>query len=263
MSLERSSRATILVIEDEPPVARVLIEALESSGYRVWHAADGAEARDLLGRAQPDLILLDLILPDIDGLVLCDALRSQVQVPIVICSGTYRRNDPILGLKLGADDFIHKPFQVDELLARVEANLRRSRPRAKPREPETLRAGGLVVDARRRRVLLGDEPLPLTPTEYKLVVALAAWPEHVVSRDDLARGVWGYADASSSRTIDVHVRRLRQKLSARLLGPQIVAVRGSGYKLVPGEAPATAGQAPARASQAPATASEAPATASV
>ena len=241
MGLERRSRATILVIEDELAVAQVLTAALESVGYTVCLATSGAEARDQLGRVLPDLILLDLILPDIDGLVLCDTLRSQLDVPIIICSGTSRRNDPTLALKLGADDFIHKPFHVDELLARVEANLRRSRPRPRPRQPETLRAGGLVVDVGRRRVLVGDEPLSLTPTEYKLMVALVSWPEHVVSRDELARGVWGYADASSCRTIDVHVRRLRQKLSG-LLAPRIIAVRGAGYMLMPDHAaPAATG----------------------
>src|SRR5438552_2455495 len=130
MSLQPAQRATILIVEDDAAVARTLIDALDLAGYRVWHAIDGADAKSQLGRARPDLILLDLILPDIDGLVLCYTLKALANVPIVICSATMRRRDPILALKLGADDFIHKPFELDDLLARVEAVLRRTPPTA-------------------------------------------------------------------------------------------------------------------------------------
>jgi DNA-binding response OmpR family regulator len=130
MSLPGARRATILVVEDDPPTARALADALDMAGYRVWHAIDGADARGQLERARPDMILLDLILPDIDGLVLCYTLRSAANVPIVICSGTSRKRDSILALKLGADDFVRKPFELDDLLARVEAVLRRA-----PRRP--------------------------------------------------------------------------------------------------------------------------------
>jgi two-component system response regulator MtrA len=233
MSLQHLVRATILVVEDDAAVARTLIDALDMAGYRVWHAMDGTDARHQLERVRPDMILLDLILPDIDGLVLCYTLKSAANVPIVICSATSRKRDPILALKLGADDFIHKPFELDDLLARVEAVLRRA-PKitaSPPPEPE-LRVGELLVEPARHRVQLGAELLSLTPTEFRLITVLASRPEQVLSRDELAQDVWGYSDVSHGRTIDVHVRRLRLKLQrARVPAPAIVSVRRSGYKL--------------------------------
>ena len=232
----RPARATILVVEDDPAVARVLIDTLELADYRVWHAANGQEARAALERAQPDLILLDLMLPDVDGLVLCSLLKSIASVPIVICSASGRRADPVLGLKLGADDFVHKPFELDDLLARIEVVLRRQPPRPNkaaplPRSAE-LRVGELVVEPPRRRALLGGEILPLTPTEFRLITVLAAHAENVIARDQLAQEVWGYADASNGRTIDVHIRRLRLKLGhGQVPAPAIISVRGTGYKL--------------------------------
>src|SRR4051794_38831520 len=191
MSLPGASRATILVVEDDAVLARTLIDALDLAGYRVWHAIDGADARSQLERARPDLILLDLILPDVDGLVLCYTLKAAANVPIVICSGTNRRRDPILALKLGADDFVHKPFELDDLLARIEVILRRTpRPVAAPPPPE-LRVGTLLVEPARHRVLLSGEPVALTPTEFRLITVMAGHPEHVLSRDELAQEVWG------------------------------------------------------------------------
>lgn len=239
----RTARATILVVEDDPAVAHALIDAFELVDYRVWHAANGAEARGELERAQPDLIVLDLMLPDIDGLVLCSLLKSIANVPIVICSASARKSDPVLALKLGADDFVHKPFEVDDLLARVEAVLRRQPPRsgiALPRTTE-LRVGELVIEPARRRALLGAEPLTLTPTEFRLLTVLAAHAENIISRDQLAQEVWGYADASNGRTIDVHVRRLRMKLShGPVPAPAVISVRGMGYKLTTSESATSA-----------------------
>jgi len=235
MSLPHGGRATILVVEDDAPIARALIEALDMAGYRVCHAIDGADARSKLERARPDMILLDLILPDIDGLVLCYTLKSAAKVPIVICSATNRKRDPILALKLGADDFVHKPFELDDLLARVEAVLRRAPPSAatvRPPQPPELRVGDLLVEPARHRVQLGDELLSLTPTQFRLITAMASRPDQVLSRDELAHEVWGYSDVNHGRTIDVHVRRLRVKLQrASMPAPAIVSVRGSGYKL--------------------------------
>jgi DNA-binding response OmpR family regulator len=124
MTALRPTRASILVVEDDPAAARMLIDALEDTDYRVWHATDGQDARGLVERADPDLILLDLMLPDIDGLVLCSLLKSIADVPIVICTASARRSDPVLALKLGADDFVRKPFEIEALLARIEAVLR-------------------------------------------------------------------------------------------------------------------------------------------
>jgi len=238
----RPVRATILVVEDDPATARALVDALELADYRVWHAADGREARSFLERARPDLILLDLLLPDIDGLVLCSTLKGAADVPIVICSASARRSDPVLSLKLGADDFVRKPFQIDDLLARVEAILRRAPPAPNagtaplPAKP-VLRVGELWIEPARRRALLGAEPLVLTPTEFRLLSVLAARADSVLTRDHLAQEVWGYADASNGRTIDVHIRRLRVKLSSgHVPGPAIVSARGIGYRLTADEA---------------------------
>ena len=237
MPPDQNDRATILVVEDDESVAHMLTDVLELAGYRVWQAATGAEARALADRSRPDLIVLDLMLPDVDGLVLCPVLKAHAHVPVVVCSGTSRRRDAVVALKLGADDFIAKPYNKDDLLARIEAILRRSAPtrsRAPTPHKEELRAGTLVIDDARRRVLLTGEPLPLTPTEYRLLVALAARPNRILSRDELAQLVWGHVDASNRRTIDVHVRRLRLKL-AGLQGPAptIVSARGHGYRLAP------------------------------
>jgi DNA-binding response OmpR family regulator len=246
MAAPGGGRASILVVEDDPSVARVLVDALEMANYRVWHAVDGHDARGQLERARPDLILLDLLLPDIDGLVLCSTLRTIADVPTIICSATSRRSDPILALKLGADDFIKKPFDIDDLLARIEAVLRRAPPRAAdgplppPRSTE-LRVGELLVEPGRRRALVGDAALVLTPTEFRLLTVLAAQAEQILSRDRLAQEVWGYADASNGRTIDVHIRRLRIKLMAGpLVGPSIVSVRGMGYRLTANDSASSA-----------------------
>jgi len=228
---------TIMLVEDDHAVAQTLTDALESSGYRVWLAETGADAKTLLEQTRPDLIILDLMLPDVDGLVLCSGLKAIADVPIVICSATPQKRDAILGLKLGADDFIAKPFDIYELEARVEAVLRRtSQTRVNnevtPAPPDHIRVGELIIDRSRRRVTLGGEPIQLTPTEYRLVSALASRPDEILSRDDLATLVWGYQDASSGRTIDVHIRRLRVKLSqGPVPAPAIVAVRGFGYKM--------------------------------
>jgi two-component system, OmpR family, response regulator MtrA len=228
---------TIMLVADDHAVAQTLTDALESSGYRVWLAETGADAKTLLEQTRPDLIILDLMLPDVDGLVLCSGLKAIADVPIVICSATPQKRDAILGLKLGADDFIAKPFDIYELEARVEAVLRRTSQtrvssEASPSPPDHIRVGELIIDRSRRRVTLGGEPIQLTPTEYRLVSALASRPDEILSRDDLATLVWGYQDASSGRTIDVHIRRLRVKLSqGPVPAPAIVAVRGFGYKM--------------------------------
>jgi len=247
MAPSHPSRASILVIDDDPAITRTLMDALDLGGYRVWHAISGEEARAQMQRAglSPDLIVLDLMLPDIDGLVLCSLLKSVSDVPIIICTGSSRRADPVLGLKLGADDFVRKPFDVDDLLARVEAVLRRAPPRPDhsmpPPRPTQLRVGGLVVEPVRRRALLGGEVLLLTPTEFRLLTVLVAQPDEILSREYLAVEVWGYADVSNGRTIDVHIRRLRLKLAGGgVPGPAIISVRGMGYRIVASETAITA-----------------------
>jgi len=232
----RRETASIVLVEDDPAVAQTMADALDSSGYRVRHAASGSEARALVERSRPDLIVLDLMLPDVDGLVLCSGLKHMSPTPIVICSATPQKRDAILGLKLGADDFIAKPFDIDELEARLEAVLRRSRSarlsEAKPDPGQRTHVANLTIDPARRSVLVGAEPLALTATEYRLLSTLAERIDEVVTRQDLAQKVWGYQEASDGRTIDVNIRRLRAKLgTTQVAAPVIVTVRGLGYKL--------------------------------
>jgi two-component system alkaline phosphatase synthesis response regulator PhoP len=239
--------ATILIVEDDADVASTLVDALESSGHKLLRAGTAAEARALVASEHPDLVILDLTLPDADGLVLCADLTARFDVPIIICSASHEKRDRVLGLKLGADDFISKPFDVDELEARVDSVLRRvarqgSVPAASADLPGPgavphgqIRIEDLEVDHVRRRVMLRGRPVQLTPTEYRLLRTLAAHHGDVLSREDLAQQVWGYHEASNGRAVDVHVGRLRAKLVDAAGGgstPAIVSARGFGYKLV-------------------------------
>jgi two-component system response regulator MtrA len=231
-----SGRASILLVEDDAAVAFMLTDLLESSAYEVIVAGTGAAARAQVEQHRPDLIILDLILPDEDGLVLCSVLKAMTGVPILICSGTLRRRDAFLSLKLGADDFIAKPFDVYDLLARVEVLLRRAA-QHQAAEPAAhrgpIRIGDLQIDHALHQVTIGSNLLQLTPTEYRLLTVLAGRPDQVVPRDSLAKLVWGDPDTGTSRTIDVHIGRLRVKLSqAGRNAPQIISVRGFGYKIV-------------------------------
>ena len=228
---------TILLAEDDPSLARLLMDVLTTKGYCAWHATSGAEAEAMVAEVRPDLIVLDLLLPDTNGLVLCANLRAQPNVPIIICSGTKRKDDPVLGLKLGADDFVAKPFSVHELLARIEVALRRVVGRASPPAAAPLsdqQVGNLVINRAHCQVLLGGQPLHLTPTEYRLLCALADRPGEVVSPEELAKRVWGTYDWGVGRSLEVHMRRLRARLVAGPVPPPaLVTLRGFGYKLVP------------------------------
>lgn len=239
MATPKASGATILVVEDDDPVAESVVEVLEGVGHKVVRAASGLDAKAALEHARPDLILLDLILPDVDGLILCSDLKAIADCPIIVSSATGRKRDTVLSLKLGADDFIPKPFDIFELEARVEAVLRRARqqkvagsPAGRDGQSDEIRLGDLSIDRSRRRVTVGDGELHLTPIEYRLLSVLASRPDEVLSREELAQLVWGYQDASVGRTVDVHIRRLRVKLAnAPVPPPPIISVRGFGYKI--------------------------------
>ena len=256
------SNASILVIEDDAALAQTFQEILEAEDYAVTLAATAAEARAATELHPPDLVLTDLVLPDADGLILCADLKSKLGVPVIVVSGTIRKRDSVLALKLGADDFIPKPFDVDELLSRIEAALRRSRSEQGDSGPIPMhsaiarRRGGagfgsastvagdaasslgpLTLERAHKRVTFKDREVPLTPTEYRLLAALMSRPDEVLSRRDLAQLVWGYEDASVGRSIDVHVHRLRTKLQRAqeqggIPGPTVISVRGFGYKLL-------------------------------
>ena len=226
---------TILLVEDDADTARSLSRALESSGYRVTAVDTGNEARAIVDHVQPDLILLDLMLPDTDGLVLTTALKALTTAPIIICSARHEQVDKVLGLKLGADDFVAKPFDLDELEARIEAVLRRVlRGRALPTSgpSDQIRVDDLLISHARGTVSLAGQTVHLTPTEYRLLVALASRPDEILSRETLGELVWGYQDVGTGHLIDVHIGRLRLKLRhASHAAPVIVTVRGKGYTL--------------------------------
>jgi DNA-binding response OmpR family regulator len=225
---------TILLVEDDPDTARSLTKALESSGYRVTAVDTGAEARSIIEHVRPDLILLDLMLPDTDGLVLTTALKTLTNAPIIICSARQEQVDRVLGLKLGADDFVAKPFDLDELEARIEAVLRRATRirEAASSPPDQIRVDELLISQSRGTVSIGGQVVHLTPTEYRLLVALASRPDEVLSRETLGQIVWGYQDLGTGHLIDVHIGRLRLKLRrASRAAPVIVTVRGKGYTI--------------------------------
>jgi DNA-binding response OmpR family regulator len=227
--------ATILLIEDDPMIAEMLRNRLGARGHTVWHAATGAEAQALGQVITPDLIIVDLMLPDANGLVLCSEMRARWEAPIIICTASTRPEDAILGLRLGADDFVRKPFSTDELEARIDAALRR--PALQNRSPVTddkvRLLGTLAIDQGRCTVTVDGEPVHLTPIEYRLLCALAERPNDVVPSTDLAQRVWGTYDSGIGRSLQVHIRRMRAKLNAATgRAPALVAVRGFGYQLV-------------------------------
>jgi DNA-binding response OmpR family regulator len=227
-------QSRILLVEDDETIARMMTDLLESTGYQVREAPTGAAARALVEQVRPDLIILDLVLPDDDGLVLCSVLKNMANAPILICSGTHRRRDAFLSLKLGADDFIAKPFDLDELEARIEAVLRRA---ARGREApaavaDRIRVGEMVISQARGTVTLSGQPVHLTPTEYRLLLALSTHFDQVLSRDTLGQIVWGYEELDIGHLIDVHIGRLRHKLRrASRTAPVIITVRGRGYTI--------------------------------
>jgi two-component system response regulator VicR len=235
MTATANVRATILLVEDDSTIATLFVDSLGARDYRVWHAVNASEAEAMLDQARPDLIVVDLMLPDRNGLLLCADLKEKHNLPMIICSATKRKDDAVIGLKLGADDFIAKPCSMAELEARIEATLRRANSdttsESVPRQAQ-LRLGDLVVDQGRCQVTLGGKLLQLTPTEYRLLAALANRPDQVLSREELAEQVWGYYDAGVGRSLEVHLRRLRVKLDGGLVPPpQIVTARGFGYRL--------------------------------
>ena len=236
------SGANIVLVEDDTTMAEVLKDALQAKDYCVWHATTAAEAHTLFTEIRPDVVLLDLILPDVSGLVLLADIKAWLNgtVPVIVCSATRRRDDRLLVFKLGADDFVPKPFDLAELEGRVEVALRRHAGGRTPKPPVAgapagqQRAGRLAVDHPRCRVTVGDEELRLTPTEYRLLCALVDRPNQVLSRHDLAHHVWGSVDAGIIGSLETHMRRLRHKLrTAPQPAPEIVTVRGFGYRLVP------------------------------
>jgi phosphate regulon transcriptional regulator PhoB len=221
----------VLIVEDEPDIRELVVHHLKREGYQVSAAASGEEALRQVQALPPDLVLLDLMMPAMDGLEVCRRLRQDpatASLPIVMLTAKGDEIDRVLGLEIGADDYVVKPFSPKELLARVRAVLRRSRPAG---GAEPLKLGALVIDLGTHTASVGGETLALTPKEFDLLRALVEAHGRVLSREFLLDRVWGYSRASEieSRTVDVHVRRLRVKLGPE--GRRILTVKSVGYRL--------------------------------
>jgi DNA-binding response OmpR family regulator len=221
---------TVLVVEDEASIASFVALYLKNAGYDVATVANGAEALAAVERDHPSLIVLDLMLPDIDGIEICRRVRQKSDIPILMLTARDEDVDKIIGLEVGADDYMTKPFNPRELVARVKSILRRAAPERKERESEVIQHGDLVVDAGRREVKVGNQEIQLAPKEFDLLWELLDHRGLVLTRDQLLERVWGYTFAGDTRTVDVHVRQLRRKLGD---ASPIVTVWGVGYKVGP------------------------------
>ena len=234
MPIAENPRATILLVNDDLPFAEMVQSQLTARGYHVWHVASAAQAEDAVGNVTIDLIVLDVSPPDTHGLGLCANLRERTTAQIIICIGLNRPEDALLGLKLGANDFVLRPFSTGELEARIEAALWRPTPRTvSPATEATMQViGPLAIDRARCSVTVGGQPVHLTPTEYRLLCLFADRPNHVISSKELTERVWGIHDAGIRRSLGSHLRRLRTKLNAGPVpAPALTAVRGLGYEL--------------------------------
>jgi len=220
----------ILIVEDEPTLLATLRYNLEKEGYAVATAADGEAALALARSERPQLVVLDVMLPKLDGFEVCRILRRETAVPIMMLTAKTEEVDKVVGLELGADDYVTKPFSMRELLARVRALLRRAE-RSPQAENESIATGDLTVDVTKRLVSRAGHPLALKPKEYELLAFLARNRGRAFTRDQLLNQVWGYDFAGDSRTVDVHVRWLREKIEDEPSKPtRLITVRGTGYR---------------------------------
>jgi DNA-binding response OmpR family regulator len=223
--------ATVLVVDDEPIVRDVVVRYLEREGYATLEAGDGNDARRLVERESPDLVVLDVMLPGVDGLELCRWIRSRSQLPVIMLTARGEEADRIVGLELGADDYVTKPFSPRELAARVRTVLRRSR--AGSLSTERLSFGDVELDAHTREVRKGGREVRLTAKEFDLLWFLASHPRRVFGRDQLMSRVWGYEAALDTGTVTVHVRRIREKIEDDPSEPRhLQTVWGVGYRVV-------------------------------
>ncbi|GER24347.1 DNA-binding response regulator [Zafaria cholistanensis] len=220
-------KARILVVDDDEALAEMIGIVLRNDDFEPVFCFDGARALETFRNVKPDLVLLDLMLPGMDGIEVCRAIRAEDDVPIVMLTAKSDTADVVRGLESGADDYVPKPFKPAELVARVRARLRPGEKRA----PETLRIGDLSIDVAGHSVTRDGKPVSLTPLEFDLLVALARKPWQVFTREMLLEQVWGYRHAADTRLVNVHVQRLRSKVERDPENPEVVlTVRGVGYK---------------------------------
>ena len=217
----------ILVVDDDPAINEMLTIVLEAEGFQTSSVTDGVEAVPAFRSFDPDLILLDLMLPGMNGIDICREIRKESPVPVVMLTAKTDTVDVVLGLESGADDYITKPFKPKELVARIRARLRRT----DETPADVFEVGDLTVDVPQHTVTRGDEEIQLTPLEFDLLVEMARKPNQVHSREELLESVWGYRNASDTRLVNVHVQRLRSKIEHDPENPEIIlTVRGVGYK---------------------------------
>jgi len=223
----------ILVVDDEPKIVRLARDYLEKNGFRVVTAADGPSALAMTRREKPDLIVLDLLLPGMDGREVCRVLRNESDVPIIMLTALSEESDQIVGLEIGADDYIVKPFSPRALVARVRALLRRTQ--GDVRAPAVIRVGELEIDAQKHTVMLEEQSLQLTPSEFDLLTVLARHPGQTLTRQQLMVDLYGGAASSVDRSVDSHIKNLRRKLESASEAHFIETVYGVGYRFVEGK----------------------------
>jgi len=224
------SGRSILVVEDEEAIAEAVRVRLASEGFEVRVAGDGPDALRLAGEERPDLVVLDLMLPGMDGLEVCRELQRESWVPVLMLTARADEADKVAGLAVGADDYMTKPFSLRELTARVRAILRRMERMRQVQDGEPLERFDLLIDTARRRVTKNDEEVVLTPLEFEILATLARQPGVVMGRDDLMDRVWGYRDYAGGRVVDSHVARIRRKLGDDAAEPSYIrTVHGVGY----------------------------------
>jgi DNA-binding response OmpR family regulator len=226
----RAMSSKVLVVDDEDHIVELARIYLTREGYEVEGVGDGAQALARFGQIKPDLVILDIMLPGADGLEICKEIRKQSQVPIIMLTARDEVTDKVVGLEVGADDYLTKPFHPQELVARAKALLRRAR--LEPDAPKLIRAGKLEVDLARHEVRHEQAKVQLRPKEFDLLTLLARHPGRVFQRSELLDLVWGYDFPGYTRTVDVHVQQLREKLAAAgVTEPSIETVWGVGYRL--------------------------------
>ncbi len=232
MSTSSETKSSVLVVDDEPIVREVVVRYLRREGYRTLEAADGRRARELIETDPPSLVVLDLMLPGIDGLALCRWIRARSDVPVIMLTARGEETDRIVGLEIGADDYITKPFSPRELAARVRTVLRRTTPTTIA--AKSLAFDGLTIDAGTHDVVVNGQHVQLTAKEFDLLWFMASHPRQVFSRDQLMDRVWGYEAALDTGTVTVHMRRLREKIEDMPSRPRFLeTVWGVGYRFVP------------------------------
>jgi DNA-binding response OmpR family regulator len=225
------AQARILLVDDEQAVQTLLTYPLRKEGYEVVGAMDGQEALDRFGEERFDLVVLDIMLPKLDGIEVCRRLRTRSQVPIIMLTAKGDEIDKVAGLEMGADDYITKPFSVREFRSRVKAALRRGNMAGAALGNEPIRSGDLEIDFERRSVQLHSKPVQLTYVEFEILAAMAASPGRVFTREMLLEHIWGDSTYRDPRTVDVHIRHLREKLETDAKKPEyLFTVRGVGYR---------------------------------